>query len=246
MPSKGSQSNHTRLILSCHQRGLTVNDIILETGAKKGAIYTVLYRNNLKPNGKIGYDWAEVQAFYDQGNSTRACIKHFGMCTAAITKAVRTGRLKTRSLSDAMILGHKLGTIKVSVMSEEEKARQSERAKARGLGGETNYYKYKYAGVNMDSQWEVDVAIWLDSHKIVWERNKRHVFSWIDTEGESHRYYPDFYLPAHNVYLDPKNKYLIEKDRLKIETVMKTHSIKIIWGLKGDVIAALISLIQPI
>lgn len=96
----------------------------------------------------------------------------------------------------------------------------------------------------MDSQWEVDIAVWLDEHQIEWRRDRKMTFSWIDGEGKSRRYHPDFYLPACNVYLDPKNKYLIEKDRYKIETVMKTHNIKIIWGLKDDVIAALAFLTQ--
>lgn len=112
-------------------------------------------------------------------------------------------------------------------------------------GGETNYKRYRYKDVTMDSQWEVDIAIWLDERQIEWCRDKRMVFSWQDPEGKQRRYHPDFFLPAFNVYLDPKNKYLIGQDRFKIETVMKTHGIHIIWGLKEDVITSLEALIKP-
>lgn len=112
-------------------------------------------------------------------------------------------------------------------------------------GGETNYRRYRYNEVLMDSQWEVDIAIWLDENKIVWRRDRKMTFRWTDPEGTRRRYHPDFYLPAYDVYLDPKNKYLIEKDRFKIEAVMKEHDIKIIWGLKEDVFIGLRSLIDP-
>jgi hypothetical protein len=35
-------------------------------------------------------------------------------------------------------------------------------------------------------------------------------FIWKDNTGNEHRYYPDFYLPEYDVYLDSKNDYLIE------------------------------------
>lgn len=111
-------------------------------------------------------------------------------------------------------------------------------------GGETNYRRYRYKDILMDSQWEVDIAMWLDERQVEWRRDRKMVFRWNDVDGKSRRYHPDFYLPAYDVYLDPKNKYLIEKDRFKIETVMKTHGIQIIWGLKDDVIAALSTLVN--
>ena len=54
--------------------------------------------------------------------------------------------------------------------------------------------------------------------------------------GESHLYFPDFYLPEYNVYLDPKNDYLIKtgqarlgiSDKDKIELVSKQNSVNII------------------
>lgn len=42
------------------------------------------------------YDWVAVQAFYDEGNSIRACREKFGMATATFVAAVRRGAVVTR------------------------------------------------------------------------------------------------------------------------------------------------------
>lgn len=61
-------------------------------------------------------------------------------------------------------------------------------------------------------------------------------FIWEDTKGIKHRYYPDFYLPEYDVYLDPKNDYLINNktkkfgitDVEKIAIVQQQNGIRII------------------
>ena len=58
---------------------------------------------------------------------------------------------------------------------------------------------------------------------------------WTDKDGNKRRYYPDFYLPDYNVYLDPKNRYLIKVDEYKINRVIKENGIKLCWGLLEDV-----------
>ena len=42
------------------------------------------------------YDWASVQAYYDEGHSIRACAAHFGFCLAAWTKAADRGEIRAR------------------------------------------------------------------------------------------------------------------------------------------------------
>lgn len=83
----------------------------------------------------------------------------------------------------------------------------------------------------MDSSWEVKLAIWMDEKNIIWDRNKkRHQFIWTDSNNKKHRYYPDFYIPSINLYLDPKNPHLIKCDKFKIEQVQKENNIKIEYG----------------
>lgn len=88
----------------------------------------------------------------------------------------------------------------------------------------------------MDSKWEIELAKWMDANSIVWERDKKkHKFIWTDKDGNKRRYYPDFYLPSYNVYLDPKNKYLIEVDDYKINQVIRENKICLVWGLLENV-----------
>lgn len=42
------------------------------------------------------YDWAEVQAYYDEGNSYRDCKARFGFCAMAWHKARQRGDLRSR------------------------------------------------------------------------------------------------------------------------------------------------------
>ena len=43
------------------------------------------------------YNWAEIQAYYDTGQSYRQCKARFGFCAASWTNAVKRGDLKPRS-----------------------------------------------------------------------------------------------------------------------------------------------------
>ena len=116
----------------------------------------------------------------------------------------------------------------------------SQKAKANpNCGGETNYKKYQYKGIWMDCSWEVKLAEFLDSQNIEWIRSRKIMFFWTDKDGSKRRYYPDFYLPKYNLYLDPKNKFLIGKDTYKINQVIRENGIELIWGLLDDVLIKL-------
>ena len=103
-------------------------------------------------------------------------------------------------------------------------------------GGETGYRHYKYKEIWMDSKWEMEMAKWMDEWGIKWDRSrKRHMFWWTDDNGSKRRYYPDFYLPELNVYLDPKNKYKMKNDKIKMERVIKENGIVLFWGLLENI-----------
>lgn len=95
------------------------------------------------------------------------------------------------------------------------------------MGGNKNnkaygWYESPYAGkVFLESSWEYIVAKDLDANCIRWNRPK-----YFHYDG-SKKYFPDFYLPDYNVYLDPKNPYLQTIDSAKINSVMEQHGIKI-------------------
>lgn len=115
--------------------------------------------------------------------------------------------------------------------SEEFKKKQSIRAKERNLGGHTSKKKIYYEKKNgevifLQSSYEIVVADNLEQNNISWSRPSP--LNWIDENNIEHRYYADFYLNDYNVYLDPKNDYLIKKDEIKINSVRKQNNVKLI------------------
>lgn len=80
--------------------------------------------------------------------------------------------------------------------------------------------KFVYKGIEMDSSWEVSIAKHLDKLGIEWTRPAPLNFDF--------KYYPDFYLPEYNVYLDPKNPLRIEQQKERLD-IIQTH-IHLIYG----------------
>lgn len=107
-------------------------------------------------------------------------------------------------------------------------------AKKNNLGGVRPSSKIIYRGEKLGSSYELELAKSLDKHKIKWEIPRR--FKYIDPNGKQRSYTPDFYLSEYDVYLDPKNDFLINnanpalgfKDKEKIQIVEKTHNIKVL------------------
>ena len=118
--------------------------------------------------------------------------------------------------------------------TEESKSILSKIAKERGFGGITQSRWIDYKGKKLGSSYELTVAKSLDENNIKWDTCKR--FNYIDPNGKARTYTPDFYLPEYNVYLDPKNDFLINKinpalgfnDCEKIRRVEEQNNIKVI------------------
>ena len=89
----------------------------------------------------------------------------------------------------------------------------------------------KYKNVTLDSSYELILAKDLDMNGIIWVRPKSLI--WMDGL-QKRRYIPDFYLPEFDVYLDPKNDYLIKKDQRKIDEAMKFNNVKIFVLTKNE------------
>jgi len=96
----------------------------------------------------------------------------------------------------------------------------------------TKNIEYK-PGIILESSYEVRVAEILDELNIEWIKVRKG-YVW-DDNGTRRRYIPDFYLPKQNIFLDPKNDYLIKKDQRKIKSAEQLNNIKVIV-LSNDVI----------
>lgn len=102
--------------------------------------------------------------------------------------------------------------------SEETKQLISEKALAsdhRRLKKGTIVYK----GVLLDSSWELAMAERLDEIGVKWVRPEP--IKWTDDGGKIRHYFPDFYLPEHNIYLDPKNPQAYKVQKSKIDCLKK-------------------------
>ena len=79
--------------------------------------------------------------------------------------------------------------------------------------GKRTYYKSKSGEVlPLRSQLEECIAIKLDTYPdLKWEYESVAV-PWTDEKGESHKYYPDFYLPDYGIVIEGKPKSLWDRE----------------------------------
>lgn len=90
----------------------------------------------------------------------------------------------------------------------------------------------EYKGILLDSSWELELAKRLDELNIKWIRPNP--IPWKDDEGTVHNYFPDFYLPEYDKYLDPKNKHAIKVQEKKLKILLTQYeNIDIIDSLEG-------------
>lgn len=148
------------------------------------------------------------------------------------TKAIELGLPKPKISEDTR---KKLSDISSKKRhNENTKKKLSEIAKKNGLGGVTQSRWIKYNGKTLGSSYELKLVQSLDENNIRWDVCKR--FNYIDPIGKVRTYTPDIYLIDFNVYLDPKNDFLINNvnpslgfsDIEKIRLVMIQNNIKII------------------
>lgn len=81
------------------------------------------------------------------------------------------------------------------------------------------YIKTDGSLVTLDSTWEYYLASKLDNLNVVWIRPDP--IEWVDDDLKIRHYFPDFYLPERNLYLDPKNPYAYNSQQEKITKILK-------------------------
>lgn len=80
-----------------------------------------------------------------------------------------------------------------------------------------------------DSSWEDILANRLDELNITWDRPLPITYQ---LNGKTKKYFPDFYLPEFNLYLDPKNSYCENQQKEKLDIVSKIINLKILRSKK--------------
>lgn len=97
------------------------------------------------------------------------------------------------------------------------------------------YVKKDGTIVMLDSSWEEALAKRLDDTGVEWIRPKEPI-PYIASDGKQHNYFPDFYLPEHDLYLDPKNPAAMNAQKDKLDSLKKTiYNLVLIESLDGCV-----------
>lgn len=176
-----------------------------------------------KRNRSNNYDWVAIQAEYDAGLSIRALASKYGMATRSFTLAMKRGDLKTRDRSAASKKSYEVnGPRKWTI---EAKERHSETMSHKMANRKVASKRFVHNGVVLESSWEKAVAVTLDESNIKWVRPKPVLYN---DNGQTRRYYPDFYLPDYDCYLDPKNSFVAKRDERKLSLVREQHNINLI------------------
>jgi len=106
--------------------------------------------------------------------------------------------------------------------------KRKRRRKKRGLWSKkSDYVCLDGSVVSMDSTWEVACARRLDELGIRWIRNPNLKLKYTTRGRRARNYIPDFYLPAHDVYIEVKG-YWTDAARHKMKDVQERNPVKII------------------
>lgn len=81
-----------------------------------------------------------------------------------------------------------------------------------------------------DSSWEDALAIRLDELNIAWDRPKP--IKYLAEDGKERNYFPDFYLPEFDLYLDPKNLFVEKQQKYKLDVVSKQINLIILHSIE--------------
>ena len=138
-------------------------------------------------------------------------------------KQAERGRVGKQVQMEMRLSGHVFpAAVWTPEMKEQQSLRMVERLSKKPFWSTREVYR----GITLDSSYEVMLAKSMDEHGIVWERPSKGL-RWFD--GKQYRHYlPDFYLPDYQVYLDPKNDYLIVRDELKIRLASEQNNVRVV------------------
>ena len=223
MAIKGYVSDKVKQILSLAQQGKTNSEICLLLKCTQVSVCAAKKRNGIPPRRK--YNWPEIQAFYNEGNSYMECRAKFGISSAGLWKAMKAGKFVSRTTSDSLKVHYKKNG--VPVFKDSIKSKISRTVSDKVKNGTWHYsfsrvrshvFNSKFAGeVSLMGMWEYKYAEYLDANNINWRRPaEKFPYKFSGLKSGSGYYTPDFYLIDENVYIEVKG-YETSKDRAKWE-----------------------------
>jgi len=192
-----------------------------------------------KINGKVTIDWNKACELYNEGCSYIEIVDILKVPLSVFTRnAPKFLKVRTKSLAQKNARKRGKGNTKHSLETIAKIRKSALNSPHRRLKKKI----YCYKGAVLDSKWELNLAKILDEMQIKWVRPSP--LKWIDKNGTTHNYFPDFYLPDLNVYLDPKNDYAKKVQKEKLTTLLEQYRNIIIMGL-SDINKDFISNLRP-
>ena len=150
-----------------------------------------------------------------------------------IKKAHAAGKYKGASIKGAETRrknGNNNHTEQTKELIREKALKSKHRRLVRSI---RKYVRKDGTVVMLDSSWEEALAVRLDSINIKWVRPDTPI-PYIGLDGRTHNYFPDFYLPDQDVFLDPKNPHALAVQKNKIDIIKKIlNNLIIIETLDG-------------
>ena len=179
-------------------------------------------------NRKRKYDYQKIQELYDSGLSITKVCETSGISPARFNALVKQGLLITRTRAAAAKLNGGTGFCSPDYLGSSKHRQDS--AKGGGYkeraGRSKGAFRIDGYGVKtwLQSSYETQLADIMTQNDILWCRPK--ALSYNDGEKDR-KYYPDFFLPDYDLYLDTKNDYLAKVDADKIEWVRCQNGIQL-------------------
>jgi len=172
----------------------------------------------------------------------KTCLEHQEVLTAQQNRALELFDSTLSSADSAEVLGvSKRFVLNVwrHSFTKEEVVLRGERTRLSKISGENHYlygkklediYKgrrtYPYKGFVFKSSWELGFVKYLDGLGVPWEYEK-YRFLYTDTSGKERFYWPDFYLPDIDMFVEIKGFYT-EADRHKVSCFIGCNPDKLI------------------
>lgn len=165
----------------------------------------------------------QVSSFVEYNkNRPGGCAWNKGLTKEIDERVRRYGESYSKGVKSGKIIPWVLGKTKetderIALLSKKVSDSVNERVKRnewhKSLGKKK---RVEYKGIMLDSSWEVIVAEYLDKNKIEWVQ-PTNGFEYI-LDGVTHKYYPDFYIPSIDKYIEVKG-YERRKDLVKYKVV---------------------------
>jgi hypothetical protein len=215
-------SNKIKIICKHCDCPITSNNIKKHEDVCKGnPSWFVRKSNDLKIHYELSkkknvdvYDWSEIQKYYDDNHSYREVLKNFNFSSQFLSRAVKEGKLKTRSKAETARLRGKYKNLILPKSQKENiskgiaKAISEGKIKHRSDGHRLYkiYHHISWLGneETLHAGWELKVAKYMDEQKIHWCKSKEH-FTYV-FEGQNHEYFPDFYLKDYDLFIEVKGR----------------------------------------